>query len=106
MCSGGECVVAKEEAVKHGCIVKTKDHFTSASGSQPIWLNEIKCDGHEWSLTDCHRTNWGETHICGHKEDAGCRCQPRGAATVPTPRVNSSTLAMTSVILTVPNNSG
>ena len=39
----------------------------------PIWLDDVKCQGDELSLTQCLHSFWGE-HDCTHTEDAGCVC--------------------------------
>ena len=72
--SGGRCLneVATIDSV---CLKYSEYVFTAASPSQPVWLDDVMCDGYEESLAECLRTNWG-TNNCGHKEDAGCICEP------------------------------
>ena len=71
--SGGRCVVHKATA-NNGCINKTEHLFTSATASQPIWLDDVTCTGLEQSLVECFHRNWGVSD-CRHKEDAGCMCK-------------------------------
>ena len=44
-------------------------------GSDPIWMDDIQCQGGESSLFDCPRVNspWGVVG-CGHNEDASVVC--------------------------------
>ncbi|XP_063157062.1 deleted in malignant brain tumors 1 protein-like [Candoia aspera] len=46
-------------------------HF--GKGSDPIWLDDVKCKGTEAALRDCRLKSWGE-HNCNHGEDAGAIC--------------------------------
>ena len=46
-------------------------------GNGPIWLDDINCVGMEISISDCHHNGWG-VHNCGHYDDAGVVCRPRG----------------------------
>ncbi|XP_052826276.1 deleted in malignant brain tumors 1 protein [Octopus bimaculoides] len=38
-----------------------------------VWLDNVKCTGHEISLTQCRKSNWGDTH-CSSSNAAGVQC--------------------------------
>ncbi len=42
-------------------------------GSGTIWIDDVKCQGHEVKLDDCSHNDWGQ-HDCSHREDAGVQC--------------------------------
>ncbi|XP_072166902.1 scavenger receptor cysteine-rich domain superfamily protein-like [Diadema setosum] len=47
--------------------------FGGGSPTQPIYLNNVYCDGNEAELSDCEHSGW-EIENCVHYEDAGVRC--------------------------------
>ncbi|XP_072048763.1 uncharacterized protein [Amphiura filiformis] len=52
---------------------------TYGHGSDPIWLDNVSCDGTESTLTECTHNTWGDNN-CGHHEDAGVICSGTPAA--------------------------
>ena len=49
--------------------------FTTAAGTDPIWLDDLMCVGTELSVADCPARPWGENN-CSHTEDVVMTCTP------------------------------
>lgn len=55
-------------------ITNTYD-FSNATAPFHIWMDDVQCSGHEWSIYDCQRSR--RKHDCSHKEDVAVNCGPR-----------------------------
>ncbi|XP_076081403.1 coadhesin-like [Mytilus galloprovincialis] len=47
--------------------------YTIGGGSDPIWLDDMGCDGTELRIANCRHPGWN-IHNCNHGEDVGVRC--------------------------------
>ena len=56
-----------------GLAIAAKSQATYGEGSDPIWLDNLNCNGTELTLGYCSHNGWG-THNCQHYEDASVRC--------------------------------
>ncbi|XP_061172170.1 deleted in malignant brain tumors 1 protein-like [Saccostrea echinata] len=65
-------VVCKQLGFRWG-IAHSLSHFGPGAPGQPIYFDEVVCDGDEKSLLDCNSNSWG-THNCNHQEDASVSC--------------------------------
>nr|XP_034992637.1 deleted in malignant brain tumors 1 protein-like [Zootoca vivipara] len=64
-------VVCRQLGCGEALSVKEAAHF--GRGNDPIWLDEVRCEGTEATLHHCPLQPWGE-HDCKHEEDAGVVC--------------------------------
>jgi len=51
-----------------------QNYRPSAASSDPIWLDNVNCDGFELKLIECEQNSIG-SHDCSHSEDAGVNCE-------------------------------
>ena len=59
--------------ILQGAIPYSNAHFGSGSG--PIWLDYLYCDGNENSLLNCsHRGIGATSFLCDHLDDVGVQC--------------------------------
>lgn len=68
-------------------VVKTEAYYGSGSG--PIHMDDLNCNGTESSLEQCPFPGW-DVQNCGHSEDVGVNCYGDGGSTPP-PLTTTST---------------
>ncbi|XP_052271750.1 deleted in malignant brain tumors 1 protein-like [Dreissena polymorpha] len=54
-------------------VALSSDYYGQGTG--PIWLDDVRCNGTESSLSNCRANNWG-VHNCQHRDDVGVDCSP------------------------------
>lgn len=64
-------VVCRELNFSRATEAKSYAHF--GLGQDPIWLDDVECNGSETRLINCKHNGWG-LHNCVHHEDAGVIC--------------------------------
>ena len=43
--------------------------------TQPIWMDNVECNGDERDVNECKHAGWGNTHSCGHEDDVAISCE-------------------------------
>ncbi|CAC5422941.1 HMCN [Mytilus coruscus] len=56
-----------------GYRTSTSTFYTASGGTEPVWLDDMACDGTERRIDKCSHPGW-KNHNCGHGEDVGVRC--------------------------------
>ncbi|XP_077986428.1 scavenger receptor cysteine-rich domain-containing protein DMBT1-like isoform X2 [Glandiceps talaboti] len=68
-------VVCRQLGYGELAIVRDSAYFGEGNGT--IWLDNLRCDGTESSLSRCTHPRWGY-HNCHHDEDVGVSCYDAG----------------------------
>ncbi|XP_052275321.1 deleted in malignant brain tumors 1 protein-like isoform X1 [Dreissena polymorpha] len=58
-----------------GYVFAARYAATYGQGVDPIWLDDVTCNGTESSFYNCRHNNWNVTN-CQHNEDVGVDCSP------------------------------
>ncbi len=61
-------------SIEEGFSRKYRNFFPAGDRNQPIWLDDVQCDGGEAGLLGCPRRYDVGGHNCRHAEDVGLRC--------------------------------
>ncbi|XP_028301734.1 deleted in malignant brain tumors 1 protein-like isoform X2 [Gouania willdenowi] len=57
-----------------GRALRALESAAFGEGTGPIWLDNVRCSGHESTLSECSHPGFGD-HNCGHGEDASIICE-------------------------------
>ena len=73
-------VVCKQIGFSRAISALSYAAFGIGTASQPIWLDQVRCNGTEADLLLCSHEQIG-THDCQHTEDASVVCSQQGMHT-------------------------
>ena len=81
-----DCNVACRQLGQGQCVAYDTGSYPEASSSVRIWLDDLRCQGHEATLDSCGHNGWGQ-HNCGHSEDVmvSCTCSTADCDAAPSP---------------------
>ena len=60
-----------------GPAIAARHNTSYIQDDSQIWLDNLKCDGTEWTIRMCSHTGWGVKN-CSHSEGAGVQCSVPG----------------------------
>jgi len=81
-----DCNVACRQLGQGQCVAYDTESYPQGSSSVRIWLDDLRCQGHEATLDSCGHSGWGQ-HNCGHHEDVmvSCTCSTADCDAAPSP---------------------
>ena len=77
ICDDGWDEVASEVACKQMGFREYISYSTSSTITNKFWLDDVRCNGDETSITSCSTLPWGDEN-CGSSEGIFLRCQHSG----------------------------
>ena len=56
-----------------GPAITASTQASYGQGSGQIWLDNLNCNGTEWTIENCSHNGW-QINSCNHSKDAGVKC--------------------------------